>query len=176
MPLPEDTLQELTRTAFEALLAVDIEVSSHAEWEAHDDYRGSWVGIAGTWTGRVLVICSARAALHAASEMLQVPREEATDTDVLDAMRELVNVLGGQIMALMPAGSKLGLPTAGACPASGFDGEPAGARVEIWMCCAGEPVIVRLLQEAETEAEPASGPSEKEQWQFSSSTTAKQCA
>lgn len=68
----------------------------------------AWVGVTGAWEGQVSLEMTAAAARAAAGQMLGEP--EVEDADVLDAVGELVNMVGGNLKSLMPTPSVLGLP------------------------------------------------------------------
>ena len=60
--------------------------------------------------------------------MLQLaPAEELADEDVDDVLRELANILGGNVKSLLPGPSTLGLPQTGTPPRPGTDVRPVGA-------------------------------------------------
>jgi chemotaxis protein CheX len=69
----------------------------------------AWVGVSGEWDGQVMLEMTAVTALAATSAMLGL--DEVTSDDVIDAVGELVNMVGGNIKSLMPAPSTLTLPT-----------------------------------------------------------------
>jgi hypothetical protein len=84
--------------------------------DAHDVV--AWVDVRGPWTGRASVETSSATAAALTRALLRIPgAAKVTDDDVVDALGELANVVGGNIKALLPEQETLGLPrVAGALP------------------------------------------------------------
>ena len=59
------------------------------------------ISVTGAWDGHVVIGCSQRAAVALAAAMLDLPPSEVTESDVLDAAGELVNVVGGNVKSLV---------------------------------------------------------------------------
>jgi chemotaxis protein CheX len=140
LPLMDD-VWNVVEAVWESLLGVwpaPVEPVHVAE-----DWLSAVVTVDGDWRGAVSFSCSLRTAQHVARTMLDLAGDEPDRDleDVEDAVREVVNVLGGNVKALVPGGRALGLPvlTVGA-PA--IDGDLVGdvhvgwpghvARVGIW--------------------------------------------
>jgi len=99
------------------------------------------VAISGAWDGRVLLSFSPLAAKRAAGALLGVEEaEQVGDADVVDAVGELVNIIGGGVKSLMPQPTVLSLPAVshGAFPELGgevcrltgtWNGEPVSVAV-----------------------------------------------
>ena len=73
------------------------------------------VQLTGAWTGAVTIQCSPRVARAAAGMMFQVDPAETSGDDVRDALGELVNMVGGNIKALLPGPTQLSLPLVVEC-------------------------------------------------------------
>ncbi len=67
--------------------------------------------ITGEWNGTVCVACSRAAARRVTSVMFEIPASDLSETDIADAVGELVNVVGGNIKSLLPGPTVLSLPT-----------------------------------------------------------------
>ena len=75
--------------------------------------RGT-IGIEGSWDGDLVVACGPGAAERWARAMLALGSEEpVSETDALDVVAEVVNVVGGAVKAHCAAGGRLGLPDVG---------------------------------------------------------------
>lgn len=62
----------------------------------------------------LLLECAPELALQLSAQLFDRPRPNSTgDADTLDTMAELVNMIGGNLKALMPPGTSIGLPFAG---------------------------------------------------------------
>jgi chemotaxis protein CheX len=66
------------------------------------------VGITGSWGGHVLLELPAAGAEEAAKRMLGA--EEVTANEIVDALGELSNMVGGNVKSLLPTPCHLGLP------------------------------------------------------------------
>ncbi|HTX01708.1 MAG TPA: chemotaxis protein CheX [Acidimicrobiales bacterium] len=93
------------------------------------------VSIAGAFDGRVRVEMTSDLARQLTSQLFMMPEEEIDDELVTDAIRELTNIIAGNIKALLPDPSRLGLP--------GPTGDPAGVVVaEVQLADDNETVVV----------------------------------
>ena len=104
----------------------------------------AWVGISGAWSGTVTVELAAPLARRVAAALFGMSPEEVTDTEVTDAVGEVVNILGGNLKALLPGPSALSLPSVGAAG-------PAGAgklHVRTEMTSEAQPVWISLFEAA----------------------------
>jgi chemotaxis protein CheX len=104
------------------------------------------ISVTGGWDGHVVIGCSSGAAAAIAAAMLALPVDEVTGADILDAIGELVNVVGGNVKSMLPGSSVLSLPRT----ASGGGGHPrypgtrrVGTTTGTWQ---GEPVTITVLQ------------------------------
>jgi hypothetical protein len=117
--LDEATVQEIAEQAWVALVGED-EVLVPLPGGLPADTLSSWVEIVGPWTGTVVLTCGRTTAGELARALL---REHAPDEleaeDVEDALGELANVVGGNVKAVLPGPSVLGLPEVGAAPSPG---------------------------------------------------------
>ncbi|MGY1622504.1 chemotaxis protein CheX [Geodermatophilus sp. SYSU D00965] len=117
--LDEATVQEIADQAWAALVGED-EVLVPLPGELPADTVSSWVEIVGPWTGTVVLTCARTTAEELARALL---REHAPDEleaeDVDDALGELANVVGGNVKAVLPGPSVLGLPEVGVAPSPG---------------------------------------------------------
>ncbi|MGY1689391.1 chemotaxis protein CheX [Geodermatophilus sp. SYSU D01105] len=114
--LDEATVQEIADQAWAALVGED-EVLVPLPGQLPADTVSSWVEIVGPWTGTVVLTCGRDTAEQLARALL---REHAPDQleaeDVDDALGELANVVGGNVKAVLPGPSVLGLPEVGVAP------------------------------------------------------------
>jgi chemotaxis protein CheX len=101
--------------------------------------RGS-VSIQGTSQAIVSVDCSEVLARSIAAAMFSQDPGELTEDEVLDSLGEIANIIGGNIKALLPGPSKLGLPQV----ERDVDGPPARPVVLQAFLCTGEPLRVTV--------------------------------
>jgi chemotaxis protein CheX len=120
------------------------------EWSpaplAEPEVMRASVEIRGEWDGAVTLEMSPAAARTAARTMLTA--REVDHEDVLDALGELVNMIGGNIKSLLPSGSTLGLPMVSSTPVSPSapTGSTEHSRADlVW---AGTTILVRVWSHA----------------------------
>ncbi len=95
---------------------------------AGPDGLSAWVTVTGPWNGAVVLTCSTTATDDLARAVLRLgPGDEPEVEDVDDVLRELANILGGNVKSLLPGPSALGLPETGTPPAAGPDSSTVAA-------------------------------------------------
>lgn len=120
-----DEVYAIAEEIFAAL--VDGEEGLLAPWpapmpmSAHD--VAAWVDVDGPWAGRASLETSSDTAVDLARALLRLaPGADVPDDDLVDALGELANVLGGNVKALLPEYGTLGLPrVGGSLPSDGGD-------------------------------------------------------
>ena len=147
--IDEATVQEITEQAWLALVGED-EVLVPLPAPLPADALSSWVTITGPWNGTVVLTCGRDTALELTRALL---REHAPavleDEDVDDALGELANVVGGNVKAVLPGPSALGLPQVGATPPAGSAADTCSVAV-LWR---GQPLTVSVQSDLYTEEE-----------------------
>jgi len=103
-------LQQLTMVIWDSILRLPIEVDSFA-LTTGEQTMSACVHITGQWRGAVALSCAKGLAAQAASVMFGIDAANASRCDMQDALGELVNMLGGNVKALMPGPSHLSLPS-----------------------------------------------------------------
>lgn len=142
---PPGQLQDVVESVWSGLLGIPL--APGGDPAALGECLAAEVAISGRWNGKVTVFCSRRVALRAASIMFRQPPERIDDALLADALSELVNIIGGNIKALLPAPSRLSLPRlvpALAPPREGL----------LVMTTLGEPVCLHV-EEAPAQAQSA---------------------
>ncbi|MGD0810665.1 MAG: chemotaxis protein CheX [Acidimicrobiales bacterium] len=110
--LTSETVSQLTQEIWAALMAPE-GVLELEPGDMADQQVTAVIRISGEWNGSVYLACSRAAARQATATMFGLPDDELTDDDISDAVRELVNVVGGSIKGLVPGPSTLSLPVLG---------------------------------------------------------------
>lgn len=103
------------------------------------------VHIDGAWNGAALVQCELPLARRMTAVLFDRAERDVTLEDVRDALGELTNMVGGNVKALLPAPSRLSLPTVveGADYAVTVPGtKPAGV---VSFRTGGEILVIRIL-------------------------------
>ena len=119
--LDQETVQSIAQEAWSALVGDD-EFLVPLPGGPPDDAVSSWVEIVGPWTG-TLVLTTARSTAEELSRcLLKQHAPPVLDAeDIEDGLGELANVVGGNVKAVLPGPSVLGLPEVGSAPAAGSD-------------------------------------------------------
>jgi chemotaxis protein CheX len=101
----------------------------------------------GAWPGLLTVTCGMPLSQRIAASMFQLPVEAVSMEDVRDAVGEVVNILGGNLKAILPPPCMLSLPAV-------FDGDfsdlvvspgDSGSVDELWFESHGEHMLLRLV-------------------------------
>jgi chemotaxis protein CheX len=141
--LADDDLQTIAERVWSSYLDVDgarpLQPTDH---DARPELTAS-VSVTGAWDGHVVVTSSLQAARHVAAAMLGHTHNDVTPDDVIDAMGELANVLGGNVKNLLPQPSVLSLPQVVLSSRLYFPGtRPVRRLAGIWC---GEPIRISVL-------------------------------
>ena len=117
--IDEATVQGIAEEAWSALVGGD-EFLVPLPGGLPDDAVSSWVEIVGPWNGSV-VLTTGRATAEELSRCLLAEHAPPVldDEDIEDALGELANVVGGNVKAVLPGPSVLGLPEVGTAPEPG---------------------------------------------------------
>lgn len=118
--IDEATVQGIAEEAWSALVG-DEEFLVPLPGGLPEDAISSWVEIVGPWNGAV-VLTTGRSTAEELSRCLLAEHAPPVldDEDVEDALGELANVVGGNVKAVLPGPSVLGLPEVGTAPEPGL--------------------------------------------------------
>ncbi|TNM44209.1 chemotaxis protein CheX [Nocardioides albidus] len=104
--------------------------------------------ISGGWQGAVTVELDEALARRLTTQMLDLPADEApSDSDVADAVGELVNMVGGNVKSLMPGPSVLSLPAVAAGRAAFASDTALACRLDLVWRDAPLRISVHIPQE-----------------------------
>ena len=119
--IDEATIVSIAEEAWQALVA-DEEYLVPMPGPLPADPVSSWVDIAGPWSGAVVLACGRQTTADLARCLLARHAPPVLDEeDVEYAFGELANVVGGNVKAVLPGPSALGLPEVGSAPEAGSD-------------------------------------------------------
>ena len=119
--IDEETVQSIAQEAWSALIGDD-EFLVPLPGGLPDDAVSSWVEVVGPWNGVVVLTCGRSTAEALSRCLLAEHAPPVLDAeDVADGMGELANVVGGNVKAVLPGPSVLGLPEVGSAPEAGAD-------------------------------------------------------
>ena len=119
--IDEETVQSIAQEAWSALVGED-EFLVPLPGGLPDDAVSSWVDVRGPWNGAVVITTGRSTAEQLSRELLKEHAPPVLeDEDIEDGLGELANVVGGNVKAVLPGPSALGLPEVGSAPAAGPD-------------------------------------------------------
>jgi len=129
-----------------------------ASWTSATPCWSSAVSVTGAWHGMIAVDLAQDAAVALTRAMLAMEDdEEPAAEDLVDAVGEVANMVGGNVKALVPGPSGLSLPVVGQSPlAAPSDLAPSLCLDLTWN---GHPLRVRVLTGAGSSAGSAVEPS-----------------
>jgi len=142
----ETDLREVVESVWSSMLGLQLVPADHA-YDRDPDARNltGTVQITGEWTGAVMVDLPEKLARDAAAAMFGMEPDDLGEEEVLDALGEVANMIGGNVKGLLDAECKLSLPTI----AEGGDFRVAvpGSSTHTLLVfdCDGKPFQVKLL-------------------------------
>ncbi|TFV87960.1 chemotaxis protein CheX [Blastococcus sp. CT_GayMR16] len=119
--IDEETVQSIAQEAWSALVGED-EFLVPLPGDLPEDAVSSWVDVRGPWNGTVVITTGRSTAEQLSRELLKEHAPPVLDEeDIEDGLGELANVVGGNVKAVLPGPSALGLPVVGDAPVAGPD-------------------------------------------------------
>jgi chemotaxis protein CheX len=103
------------------------------------------VSVTGAWDGDVVVTCSDPVARQVTATLLAVEPTEVTADDVIDAVAELVNIIGGNLKGRLPEPCVMSLPRV-VSQAGSAGSEPSILLCRLSCTWLGEAIIVSVLE------------------------------
>ncbi|MCB1739972.1 MAG: chemotaxis protein CheX [Gammaproteobacteria bacterium] len=154
MSLAAEDIIELTQNVWSSMLKMDLAFCDAApDCESVPEPRctpASWVvssvEITGEWNGTVFLACTARFAERSAATMFDCDAADMEPGDVYDALGEMVNMVGGNIKAVLPPPCRTSLPTVIEVPEFDVEEFQGELRQELTFEHDGERLTVAILQ------------------------------
>jgi chemotaxis protein CheX len=156
-PESED-VQALMADTCEAVLGLAVHpAAGEAAPSSGQQYLRGRILVTGAWQGAISFTCTAAFARAAADRIFE--GQCTSPEDVRDAIGELTNIIGGGIKGLMPAPSRLSLPSVSEA-AGWHDGKaPTEPAREVWFACSGQHFVVTVTAGCELPPEGLGLPS-----------------
>lgn len=140
----EADIRDVTQSVWDLVLHLPAEPSAqHAAPRSGAEVLSGSVHIQGSWSGTITLSCLPELAQNAAAAMFNAPAEGLPAADVLDAMGELANMIGGNVRALLPEPCQLSLPSVGEAAGRAWTSHEK-VLIELAFVCMGQPFWVRL--------------------------------
>jgi CheY-specific phosphatase CheX len=109
---------------WEQMLGMQLELTVCAEiFSSSEEHLLASVSLSGAWTGRIEIGLSRGLARAATAAMMMQPEDALSEADVLDAIREIANMIGGVIKSSLPRPCAMALPES-AVATGGLCNEP----------------------------------------------------
>ena len=150
MNFGESEIQQLMELIWDQMLKLPVTPLHAVPAAAGARTLSGCVTITGAWRGAVAISCSAAMASQAAVVMFgHDDASTVTAADQQDALGELVNMLGGNIKALLPEPCQLSLPAV--TQGADFTVRVPKTRLmqHVAMQCGKEPLTISLLESEE---------------------------
>jgi chemotaxis protein CheX len=102
------------------------------------------VAVSGEWTGTVFLACDPELAAAAAEAMFAADPGTLSVDEVSDALGELTNMIGGNIKSLLPAPSRLSVPSV--AEGESYTVRIPGARLleQVVLVCSAGPLQISI--------------------------------
>lgn len=107
--LEPSVINTVTERVWSDFLGIQLDPTPTSQGEAE---CASSISIEGAWNGAVIVACSRQLARQAAATLFCRPESEIDDANWRDTLNEVANIMGGNLKAMLPGPSSLGLPEA----------------------------------------------------------------
>lgn len=106
----QQELGEIAKVIWDSVLQLPLEDAEAAAGERESGALTVGVDVTGAWNGTITASVTTALGTKIAAAMLQAEPESLELADVSDSLLEVVNMLGGNFKALLPAGCRLSLP------------------------------------------------------------------
>jgi chemotaxis protein CheX len=146
MDLAEVDILTITNSVVTTMMGLDSFSKAPHPLKGRLDHITGWVQIRGGWDGAVVVHTSLGLVTHAACQIFGVRPEDAAHADLLDALAEITNMIGGNIKSLVPGPSTLSLPSV--TMGNAFDVRFFGRRLvsSVLTTCHAQPLRVLMCE------------------------------
>jgi hypothetical protein len=110
MPVTKETFYQIIRDTWASTLDFPIDLPASPEFTTNGALTVC-VRISGAWNGEVRLDCPLPLARSIAASIFQVDADRAENEEILDALSELIHIVGGNLKALLPQPVTLSLPS-----------------------------------------------------------------
>ncbi|MDX2194257.1 MAG: chemotaxis protein CheX [Gemmatimonadales bacterium] len=114
--------------------------------EQHGDILTGVIHIVGDWNGTVALAAPPSLATEFASRMLAAPPEALTKLEIEDTWGEMVNMVGGNLKALVPPPTQLSLPAVIAGQSYAYRVPNGRTLNEVTFACLGRRIRLTVIQ------------------------------
>jgi hypothetical protein len=110
MPITEEAFYKIIQDTWTSTLGFLVDRPASEEYTAAGEFTVC-VKVSGAWDGEVRLHCPPSLARLIAAVIFQVEADKAESDEILDALSELIHIIGGNLKALLPQPVILSLPS-----------------------------------------------------------------
>ena len=112
-PVTESQIEQANSQFWGQMLGVEMRLVAQeaADWMEASHVAG-WCQLSGAWSGHIEVRMTHGLATMATSAMLALPEHSVQETDVMDAVKEIANMIAGTIKSTLPRPCSMTVPEA----------------------------------------------------------------
>jgi len=110
MVVTEEAFYKIIQDTWTSTLGFLVDHPASVEFSSNGAFTVC-VKITGAWDGEVRLHCSSPLARLIAAAIFQVDADKAGNDEILDALSELIHIIGGNLKALLPQPVSLSLPS-----------------------------------------------------------------
>ncbi len=146
--ISQEQLYELVETIWGSMLSLPVAPAGGDFFVRDAAGLTASVQITGAWHGCVLLLPTESFARRATAIMLDQPEAELQQVDLLDAVAELCNMIGGGVKSLVPGPSTLSLPSVMQGTQFALRMPKTHLAAQLAFTCDSQPMEVRVLEGA----------------------------
>ncbi|MCA9033622.1 MAG: chemotaxis protein CheX [Planctomycetaceae bacterium] len=143
MSIDAHTLQQVVNDVCAGMLGLSMEPAEAVSCD-EADALSAVIRISGGWNSLVQVLTPMTTARVIASRMFATDESDLTEADILDAVGEIVNMVGGNLKGIVEVDSSLSLPCVGQATGEAPFGDDFEG-ISVTNRCEGDSLVVRLL-------------------------------
>jgi chemotaxis protein CheX len=147
MNVTASAVQNIVENIWGSVLGLPVSTASPDQPLPGDESMTVCISITGKHAGALVLSCTLALARKMAAVMFAIDVATVQESDMRDALGEVVNIAGGNFKSLLPPGSELSLPTVIRGERSRvFVGRTRLASRHLFMC-EGEVVLLEVLEQ-----------------------------
>lgn len=105
-----DAIAQIAQDVFQTMLDYPVSCSEEESSQVTDAVTAA-IFLSGTWKGAVILECSQSEASGFTARLMKISEPAGINDDVRDALGEIVNMIGGNMKSILPAGVSLSIPS-----------------------------------------------------------------
>ena len=144
MEINKETIDQITTDVCDSMLGLTL-VPSRVEQQPSENVIVGTVRIAGDREAEVEVFASEDLGQKIGVAMFQMSEDELADDDVLDAIGEVANMIGGNVKGCYDSDCQLSIPEVERRPAAAVNDETSG-HLDASFTFEGHPLVVRVRE------------------------------